>query len=256
MSGASVCVCAQSQRVSPKEAGADTCAVIVAGGSGERFGDPRGKQFVELAGLPVVAWSIMAFSEAPSVAQIVVVCPESRMEEMQRDVLGKLELCHEVTLAPAGSSRQDSVFSGLMVARDDLSLIAIHDGARPLVEVTTIEKCLASVRECKDVDGAICASRSTDTLKVVDEEGRIVGTPDRTRYWCAMTPQVFLRSKIMQAHELALLQGFEGTDDASLVERMGGTVRVVESPRDNIKITVPEDLAIAEATLRARFGTA
>ncbi len=256
MSGMSVCACAQAQRVSPKESVADTCAIIVAGGSGERFGDPRGKQFVELAGLPIVAWPIMAFSEAPSVAQIVVVCPKDRVEEMQRDVLDKLELCHEVTLAPAGATRQDSVFSGLMAARDELSLVAIHDGARPLIEVEIIERCLAAVRGRKDVDGAICASRSTDTLKIVDESGRIMGTPDRTQYWCAMTPQVFLCSKIMQAHELALLQGFEGTDDASLVEHMGGIVRVVESPRDNIKITVPEDLAIAEATLLARMGTA
>ncbi|MEE1159753.1 MAG: 2-C-methyl-D-erythritol 4-phosphate cytidylyltransferase [Atopobiaceae bacterium] len=256
MSEISACACAQAQLVSSREDAADTCAIIVAGGSGERFGDPRGKQFVELGGLPIAAWSILAFSEAPSVAQIVVVCSERRVREMRRDVLDKLELCHEVVLAPAGVTRQDSVFSGLMASRDDLPLVAIHDAARPLIEVETIENCLAAVRSQRGVDGAICASRSTDTLKVVDESGRIVGTPDRARYWCAMTPQVFLRSKILRAHEMALLQGFEGTDDASLVEHAGGTVRVVESPRDNIKITVPEDLAIAEATLQARLGTA
>lgn len=254
MSGISTCACAESQRITVQGGCADTCAIIVAGGSGERFGDPRGKQFVELMGLPLVAWPIMAFSECPSVAQIVVVCAEKRVEEMRRDVLGKLELCHDVTLAPSGATRQDSVFSGLMSSREDLPLVAIHDGARPLVEVETIEKCLAAVRGRKDVDGAICASRTTDTLKLVDESGRIVGTPDRTQYWCAMTPQVFLRSKIQHAHELALLQGFEGTDDASLVEHAGGVVQVVESPRDNIKVTVPEDLAIAEAALQSRLG--
>lgn len=254
MSGAVPCTCAQTQKVGAHHGDADTCAVIVAGGSGERFGDPRGKQFVELAGLPLVAWSILAFDHAPSVAHVVVVCPRGRDNEMRDNVLSRLKLRHEVTLAVAGATRQDSVFNGLMAVPEDLSLVAIHDGARPLIEVATIEDCLACVRNNKQVDGAICASRETDTLKVVDAEGRIVGTPDRSQYWCAQTPQVFGRKTILHAHESALLEGFVGTDDASIVEHAHGTVCVVESPRDNIKITVPEDLALAEATLQARMG--
>lgn len=247
-------MCPEVQRVEGLHGGADTCAIIVAGGSGERFGDPRGKQFVELAGLPLVAWSIIAFGNAPSVGSIVVVCPPGRMEEMRDDVLARLEPRQEVVLAPAGATRQDSVFSGLMASPEELDLVAIHDGARPLVEVEVIDRCLAMVRGNKQVDGVICASRQTDTLKVVDSAGRIVGTPDRSQYWCAQTPQVFKRSAILAAHEAALLEGYEGTDDASLMERRGATVCVMESPRDNIKVTVPEDLAIAEATLRTRLG--
>ena len=253
MAGATPCACACPQRVDVRAGGADTCAVIVAGGSGERFGDPRGKQFVDLAGLPLVAWSLLAFDRAPSVAHLVVVCPRGREEEMRTDVLARLELVHEVTLAAAGVTRQDSVFSGLMAAPEELALVAVHDGARPLIEVETIERCLAAVRENKQVDGAICASRETDTLKIVDDSGCIVATPDRSHYWCAQTPQVFWRKVILEAHEDSLLQGFVGTDDASLVEHVGGKVRVVEAPRDNIKVTVPEDLAIAEATLVARL---
>lgn len=254
MSGMAPCACAQAQKIGAQCVGADTCAVIVAGGSGERFGDPRGKQFVELAGLPMVAWSVLAFDHAPSVAHVVVVCPQGREDHMRNEVLARLSLRHEVTLAPAGATRQDSVFHGLMAAPEELALVAIHDGARPLVEVEAIEACLACVRENKQVDGAICASRATDTLKVVDESGRIVATPDRTQYWCAQTPQAFCRKTILHAHELALLEGFAGTDDASIVEHVGGVVRVVESPRDNIKITVPEDLSLVEATLQARMG--
>lgn len=256
MSCLSPCVDAQAQRTESQERSADTCAVIVAGGSGERFGDPRGKQFVELAGLPLVAWSLLAFDNAPSIAHIVMVCPRGREEQVRADVLGRIELQHEVMLACAGETRQGSVFNGLMAVPDELALVAIHDGARPLVEVDAIERCLAAVRGDKQVDGAICASRETDTLKIVDEAGRIVGTPDRSQYWCAQTPQSFRREVILRAHETALFEGFAGTDDASLVEHVGGTVRVVESPRDNIKVTVPEDLALAEATLQARMGIA
>ncbi len=253
MSGALPCSCAQAQRVDVSAAGPDACAIIVAGGSGERFGDPRGKQFVDLAGLPLVAWSILAFDQAPSIAHIVVVCPRGREREMQQDVLARLQLNHEVTLASAGATRQDSVFSGLMASPEHLALVAIHDGARPLIEPATIEACLSAARGGKDVDGAICASRETDTLKIVDEKGAIVATPDRTPYWCAQTPQSFVRTTLMRAHEIALLEGFAGTDDASLVEHMGGVVRVVESPRDNIKVTVPEDLALVEAKMGMRF---
>ena len=256
MSGAVPCAYAKEKRVDAAGGVADTCAIVVAGGSGERFGDPRGKQFVELAGLPLVAWSILAFDRAPSVDHLVVVCPRGRESMMREDVLARLELRHMWVCAAAGATRQDSVLSGLMAVPRELDYVAIHDGARPLVEVDAIEKCLLAVRANKQVQGAICAARTTDTLKVVDESGRIVGTTDRSQYWCALTPQCFARTTIIAAHEKALLQGFVGTDDASLVEHAGGCVVVVESPHDNIKVTVPEDLAIAEATLAARMGIA
>ena len=244
MSDLSACACAQRERLGSAEEGPDTCAIIVAGGSGERFGDPRGKQFVELCGLPIMAWSILAFDRAPSVGHLVVVCPHGRLEEVRRDVLAGLALRCDVTLTLAGVTRQDSVFSGL---------VAIHDGARPLVEVDAIERCIAAVRADKTLAGAILASRETDTLKLTDAEGHILATPDRSNYWCAQTPQVFRARTIMAAHKAAVWDDFVGTDDASLVEHRGGRVRVVESPRDNIKITVPEDLAIAEATLTRRL---
>lgn len=257
MSGASAdqtCACACVEREGQDAVGADTCAIVLAGGSGERFGDPRGKQFVELAGLPLVAWSILAFDRAPSVGALVVVCPAGRVEEMRRDVLDKLQLVHQVTLAAGGAERQDSVFSGLVASPDDLPLVAIHDGARPLIDGESIERCLATVRDDAGVAGAICAARVTDTIKVADADGAIEGTPDRARLWAAQTPQCFRREVILAAHEAALLEGFVGTDDASLVERRGGRVKVVETSHDNLKVTLPEDLGIAEAILAARMG--
>ena len=243
-------VCAE--RVGSQEVPADTCAVIVAGGSGERFGDPRGKQFVELCGLPLMCWSVMAFDRAPSVARIVVVCAPERAAEVEKDVLSRMTLTKPVVLAPSGATRQDSVRSGLEAVPRELELVAVHDAARPLIEVEQIEAACAAVRADRTLAGAILATRSVDTLKLV-EGTTIIATPDRSFYWAAQTPQVFRTAKLVAAHRSAVRDEYQGTDDASLMERLGGRVRVVESTRDNIKVTLPEDLALAEATLERRL---
>ena len=246
------CPCAE--RVRDAASGADTCAIVVAGGSGERFGDPRGKQFVDLCGLPLMSWSIMALDRAPSVGASVVVCAPDRVAQVEKDVLARLSLAKPVTLAPSGATRQDSVRSGLDATPRELPLVAVHDAARPLVEVEQIEAACAAVRADDSLAGAILATRSVDTLKLV-EGTTIVATPDRSFYWAAQTPQVFRRRVLLAAHKAAAHEEYQGTDDASLVERMGGRVCVVESTRDNIKITLPEDLALAEATLERRLLT-
>ena len=243
-------VCAE--RVGSQEVPADTCAVIVAGGSGERFGDPRGKQFVELCGLPLMCWSVMAFDRAPSVARIVVVCAPERAAEVEKDVLSRMTLTKPVVLAPSGATRQDSVRSGLEAVPRELELVAVHDAVRPLIEVEQIEAACAAVRADRVLAGAILATRSVDTLKLV-EGTTIIATPDRSFYWAAQTPQVFRTAKLVAAHRSAVRDEYQGTDDASLVERLGGRVRVVESTRDNIKVTLPEDLALAEAALERRL---
>lgn len=251
--------CAATPLTSPRpcmvgsdKKGPDTCAIILAGGSGTRFGDPRGKQFVDLCGLPLMSWSIMAFDQSPSVGHLVVVYPVGRLDDV-REVLSQLTLHHDVTLATAGATRQDSVFSGLLAMPHTYSFVAIHDGARPLVTVDVIERVIAAVRNEPQLQGAIAASRSVDTLKMV-EDGLILATPDRAYYWCAQTPQVFRTKAISAAHRASVWDDFVGTDDASLIEHRGGKVRCVESPRDNIKVTVPEDLAIARAILEGRVA--
>ena len=138
------CPCAARSGVAGP--GADTCAVIVAGGSGERFGDPRGKQFVDLCGLPLMSWSIMAFDRAPSVGRIVVVCSPDHADQVEGDVLAPLSLAKPVTLAPSGDTRQASVRSGLDAAAPDLPLVAVHDAALGVekdavgVKATTTER--------------------------------------------------------------------------------------------------------------------
>lgn len=245
--------CACTERVDLVGSSTDA-AVIVAAGSGERFGDPRGKQFVDLGGLPVLAWSLLAFDAAPSVGCIVVVCPPGREADITSDVLSTIDVRSEVKLTAGGATRQASVLKGLSLCDDTHELVAIHDGARPLVEVEAIERCLAAVREDEGVDGAILASRAIDTCKVVDADGVICETLDRSALWCAQTPQCFRLKTIIDAHMHALVDGFAATDDASIVEWRGGRVKVVEGSYDNIKVTVPEDLVIAAATLESRMG--
>ena len=252
------CACAQAQAeaqvagLAENAPKADTSFIIVAGGSGERFGDPRGKQFVELCGLPMLAWSLVAADLCPSVAEIVIVCAENRLSTVRDDVLSRITITKPVTLAPSGATRQESAYSGLRAASVSFGLVAIHDAARPLVEPELVERALACVRTDTSLDGAILAVPCTSTLKVVSGT-TIVSTPARDLYWEAQTPQVFRREALMAANRRALREGIVGTDDASLVERAGGTVAVVESTRDNIKITLPEDLALAEAALERRL---
>lgn len=234
----------------PPECTPDTCAIIAAGGLGLRFGDARGKQFVEVCGLPVLGWSVVAFDRAPSIAEIIVVCPENRETEA-RAALRRVSLIRPVRFVRGGATRQESCLAGLRAVSLELPFVAIHDGARPLIDVDTIERVIARLRDDAELDGAICAHPSTDTLKIV-VDGIVRTTPDRSRYWTIQTPQVFRTNTVIAAHETAAREGFVGTDDSSLVERSGGRVACVEGPRDNMKMTMPEDRHLMEAILSER----
>ena len=157
-----------------------------------------------------------------------------------------------VVLAPAGSIRQESAFSGLEMVGDEYEYVVLHDGARPLVSPDLIEHTINTVKGNFDADGAVVAHPAVDTLKVV-EDGVIVGTPDRSVFWNAQTPQVFRTGIYRRAHASALSDGFVGTDDSALIERLGGRVLVVEGKRDNIKLTVPEDYVLLASAVRTMF---
>lgn len=230
----------------------DTCAVVAAGGLGLRFGDARGKQYVELCGLPVLDWSVAALDAAPSVGHIVIVCPHDRIDET-RGIVDMISPSVPVTFVEGGATRQESCLAGIRAVPGGFPLVAIHDGARPLIKPETIEAVVARVRSDATLAGAICAHPSADTLKVV-EDGIVQATPERSRYWAVQTPQVFHTATVLEAHLAAAREGFVGTDDASLVERAGGRVAVVESPSDNMKVTVPEDRLPVEAILASRIA--
>lgn len=227
-----------------------TAAVILAGGSGDRFGRAGGKQLARIYDKPVLTWSAEAFDAVGDVGLIVIVCPEDRREEYLREAIDPFPFVTPVVLAPSGSIRQESAFSGLEYVPEEFEYVALHDGARPLVTPELIMHAVSTLKGNLDADGVVVAHRTIDTLKVV-EHGVIVGTPDRSVFWNAQTPQVFRAGIYRRAHASALADGFVGTDDSSLIERLGGRVLIVEGPRNNIKLTVPEDYLALAAALRS-----
>ncbi len=228
-------------------------AVIVAGGTGERFGRAGGKQLAVVAGAPVIAHTLRAFLDATSVDTVVLVCHPDRVGEFE-SVLAAMNTDVPRQVVAGGSTRQESVRNGLAALDESASTVVIHDGARPLVTRETIDSAIAAL-ESWECDGVVIGHPSFDTLKHVDSN-RITGTPDRARYWTVQTPQVFRLPVLLRAHDEAARDSYSGTDDASLLERQGNDVRVLEGPRENIKVTVPEDLAFIEAVLRSREDSA
>ena len=229
-----------------------TAAIILAGGTGERFGKEGGKQLVEIGGKPILTWSVEAFDAVGDIGLIVIVCPAERQGEYLSKAVDPFSFATPIVVAAAGSTRQESAFSGLELVPEEFEYVVMHDGARPLISADLIAHTIATLKGNIDADGAVVAHPAIDTLKVV-ENGVIVGTPDRSVFWNAQTPQVFRAGIYRRAHASALSDGFVGTNDSSLIERLGGRVLVVEGKRDNIKLTVPEDYLMLVAAVRERY---
>ena len=229
-----------------------TAAVIVAGGSGDRFLNQRGKQLFTILGKPVLTWSAKAFDEVADIGLIVIVAPEGRVDEYYREAIEGFDFVTPVVMAVAGSIRQESSFYGLTAVDDDFEFIAIHDGARPLITPDLIGHMITVMKGDPEIDGVVVGYPAIDTLKLVNGRS-VLGSPDRTLLWVAQTPQIFRAPVIREAHIAALSEGFVGTDDASLVERLDGRVIMVQGPRDNVKLTVPEDKISIEAALQDRL---
>lgn len=219
--------------------------VVPAGGAGRRMGGEP-KPFLRLAGEPILAHALRPFLARADVQCVIVALPSREASNPPSWLSG---LDPRVRLVRGGAERGDSVEAGLAAVPDDAEVIAVHDAARPLLP----DLVLARVLEAAAVsEGAIAAIPAADTLKEVDAHHRIVTTPDRQRIWLAQTPQAFPREVLMEAYRRAAAAGVTGTDDSSLVEWAGGRVRVIEGSQENLKITRPDDLVLAEAILAAR----
>lgn len=203
--------------------------IVPAGGSGERLGADRPKAFVVCAGRPLLEWSVEVLQEVCD--RVVVAAPAPFLRP------GWVE---------GGSSRSASVRNGLAAA-PEATTVVVHDAARPLVQRDLVERCLAALEP--GVDGAVAAARMTDTVKEAGPDGRVLRTLDRSALWAIQTPQVFRADVLRRALERDEMALGAATDDASLVEEMGGTVRVVDAPPENIKVTRETDLRMVEALL-------
>lgn len=227
-------------------------AVIVAGGSGERFGRPGGKQLVPVGGVPLLVHTLRAFEACEAIDAVVVVCHPDQVDICRRDAVATSGSTKVTAVVPGGATRRLSVAAGLAALPRACDVVAIHDGARALVDPPTIAMAVRELILRPDVAGVVVGHPAFDTIKEVDSTGRVLGTLDRSRLWIAQTPQVFRTERLAAAHVRADADGFEGTDDASLVERDGGAVTMLEGPRWNFKVTVPEDLEVLGALLSFR----
>lgn len=224
--------------------------LIACAGSGRRMGAERNKLLLEVAGRPVLAWTLQAALASEAISWIGIV----GQPVDQADILALVAAAQPqkpVVWVQGGDTRQDSVCNGLAALPAEAEAVLIHDGARCLVEPALINRCAAAVLAGASV---IAAAPVTDTIKRVDGAGVIQDTPDRAQLWGAQTPQGFPVAQLRQAHEQARREGWSVTDDASLFERLGWAVQVMESSPANIKITTTFDLTIAAAVLAARQG--
>ncbi len=228
-------------------------AVIVAAGSGTRMQARLRKQYLPLAGIPILARTLSVFDSCRRIDQIWLVIPKEDFVLCRRNILEPAKFTTKIHLVAGGDSRQDSVYNGLQKVDRRSGIVAIHDGVRPLLRDDQLVACIEGAAQ---TGACILAVPVFDTLKQVDASGRIIiNTLEREKIWLAQTPQAFDLGLIRKAHDDARRTGYAGTDDASLVERLGTAVTIVTGSRSNIKITSNEDLQIAQCLLRATPGT-
>jgi 2-C-methyl-D-erythritol 4-phosphate cytidylyltransferase len=222
-------------------------ALVAAAGTGERLGAARAKALVELGGRPLVAWCLAALAASSRVDSVVVAAPAGLEAEIAEVVANSAPGLKAEVIA-GGASRSRSVANALEAAAG-ASFVLVHDAARPLVTAELIDTCIARLEEW-ECDGVVAAAPVTDTIKEADAKGRVSATLDRSRLWAVQTPQVFRTEVLRGALESGSVDA--ASDDAQLVEAAGGEVRVLEAPRENLKITTELDLRIAESLLAAR----
>ncbi len=220
---------------------ADVGVIIAAGGAGRRFGGATPKQFLLLGGITILQRSIEAFHRLPQVAEIIVVAPGSQLRRVQA-LLRRFPPGPACRAVPGGRERQDSVRNGLLGFSRPPRIVLVHDAVRPLVSRRVIRAVTSAARR---YGAAVVGVRVTDTIKREFPPGFAGGTLDRRELWAAQTPQGFRYRLLLTAHERAMAERFSGTDESSLVERLGRPVRIVRGETGNRKITTHEDLQIA-----------
>ncbi|MBI5583235.1 MAG: 2-C-methyl-D-erythritol 4-phosphate cytidylyltransferase [Deltaproteobacteria bacterium] len=220
-----------------------TLALITAAGRGRRMGSARPKQFLALAGKPILAQTVEIFERCRSVDGVFIIAPQEEMDPVQREIVEAYRFQKVLKVVRGGRVRQQSVFNGLKAVKADCEIVIVHDGVRPLITPALIE---ASIEQARKTGAAIVAVPARDTVKRVRPGGRLETLP-REEIWLAQTPQTFQFPLLFQAHQKAAQESFKGTDDASLVERLGQEVSLIPGDYHNLKITTPEDLSLAEA---------
>jgi 2-C-methyl-D-erythritol 4-phosphate cytidylyltransferase len=232
-------------------------AIVPAAGLGRRFGPGTNKPFQILDGKPLVVWSLETLESVEGIEEIIPVLKEGDREKASK-VFRQYELSKVKKIAAGGKERQDSVYNGLKLIENRDSIILIHDGARPFIEKALIQEAIQELLgpptpllkrgDKGGLDGVILGVPVRDTIKEV-KKGIVKKTLRRDSLWAIQTPQIFFYSSLATAFEKAIREGFYSTDDAALVEKYGGKIKILMGSYRNIKITTPEDLITAEFLL-------
>lgn len=224
-------------------------ALIPAAGMGKRMGKSVAKQFLPLGDIPLLAHTLLIFQRMAEVDDIIPILSAEDMESCLSGVIERFHITKVKTLVAGGRERQDSVYNGIQKLDPDTAVVLVHDGVRPFVTPRMIKECidLAGKGECVSVGVPV-----KDTVKEVDDGGTVRRTLDRSKLWAIQTPQAFPAAVLKDVYEQAYQRKFFGTDDASLAEKAGRTVRVIMGSYENIKITTPEDLLVAGEILKSR----
>lgn len=223
-------------------------AIVPAAGFGKRFGSGTNKSFHVLLNKPLFVWGLEVFEEIEEITEVIPVIKEHEMEQAA-ELFKKYKLSKIRRIAPGGEERQDSVYHGLRLIEGKTDVVLIHDGARPLIDKATVVRALNSL---DGVDGVVVGVPVIDTIK--ETENQIVKkTLRREGLWAAQTPQVFVCDSVVKAYKKAMEEKFYSTDDSALVERINGRIKIVMGSYENIKITTPEDVRLAELVLGKRM---
>jgi 2-C-methyl-D-erythritol 4-phosphate cytidylyltransferase len=223
-------------------------AVIVSAGKGQRFMEGKKKQFYLLAGKPILAHTLNKFETCPLIHSIVLVVGEEDMDYCMNEIIEKYHYRKISQIVPGGRRRQDSVKNGIDALSKDVEVVVIHDGVRPFVTQAMIEE---SIHSAVRFGAVVVAMPVKETIKIAHLDGTVLKTLDRESLWQIQTPQTFQVHLIKEAFHKAAEEGFVGTDDASLVERLGVKVHILPGSYTNIKITTKEDLMLAHLFLSA-----
>ena len=222
-------------------------AVIVSAGKGLRFMEGKKKQFYFLGGKPILAHTLDKFEACALIRSVRLVVGQEDMDYCLKEIVEKYGFQKVSKIVPGGKRRQESVKNGIDTLPKDADIVAIHDGVRPLVTRTMIED---SIHSAVRFGAVVLAVPVKETIKMSNPDGTVLKTFDRESLWQIQTPQTFQVDVIREAHYRATEDGFVGTDDASLVERLGMKVHILPGSYTNIKITTPEDLVLANLFLK------
>lgn len=218
---------------------ANVVAIIPAAGQGKRMGTSVSKSYMEILGRPLLAYTLDKFQSHSLIAEIILVVQESDLDYCQREIVQRYGFAKVTKIIAGGGERQESVAKGLAALEPGVQYVLVHDGARPLIDGQTISRV---IEVAINRGAAVVGVPVKDTIKVVDQELLVQNTPQRHTLWAVQTPQVFRRDILERAYQEADIQGWIGTDDASLVERVGEQVYMVRGSYSNLKVTTPEDI--------------